>query len=159
MDLWVCSLVASLESHRQWCRQLVEVSYTVGDMLCSCNTMLRYPVHLSCQCLAVLSRSAVMLGRSTPVLTVLQDSVNIADVCGSCVGEGQFHSTGCACVCAPAGFGAAAFMAPLLQNLCLSMGDNEEACFCLKVREHYVGARGGGCKCTLVQRGGALHTG
>jgi hypothetical protein len=24
-------------------------------------------------------------------------------------------------------------MAPLLQNLCLSMGDNEEACFCLKV--------------------------
>lgn len=32
-----------------------------------------------------------------------------------------------------AGFGAAAFMAPLLQNLCLSMGDNEEACFCLKV--------------------------
>lgn len=33
-----------------------------------------------------------------------------------------------------AGFGAAAFMAPLLQNLCLSMGNNEEACFCLKVR-------------------------
>lgn len=32
-----------------------------------------------------------------------------------------------------AGFGAAAFMGPLLQNLCLSMGDNEEACFCLKV--------------------------
>jgi len=25
-------------------------------------------------------------------------------------------------------------MAPLLQNLCLSMGDNEEACFCLKVK-------------------------
>jgi hypothetical protein len=23
-------------------------------------------------------------------------------------------------------------MAPLLQNLCLSLGDNEEACFCLK---------------------------
>lgn len=37
------------------------------------------------------------------------------------------------CVCA--GFGAAAFMAPLLQNLCLSMGNNEEACFCLKVRQ------------------------
>lgn len=37
-----------------------------------------------------------------------------------------------------AGFGAAAFMAPLLQNLCLSMGNNEEACFCLKVRtQHY----------------------
>jgi hypothetical protein len=34
----------------------------------------------------------------------------------------------------PAGFGAAAFMAPLLQNLCLSKGDNEEACYCLKVR-------------------------
>jgi hypothetical protein len=32
-----------------------------------------------------------------------------------------------------AGFGAAAFMGPLLQNLCLSKGDNEEACFCLKV--------------------------
>lgn len=31
-----------------------------------------------------------------------------------------------------AGFGAAALMAPLLQNLCLSLGDNEEACFCLK---------------------------
>uniref|UniRef100_A0A383VC26 Uncharacterized protein n=1 Tax=Tetradesmus obliquus TaxID=3088 RepID=A0A383VC26_TETOB len=31
-----------------------------------------------------------------------------------------------------AGFGAAAFMAPLLQNLCLSKGDNEEACYCLK---------------------------
>lgn len=30
------------------------------------------------------------------------------------------------------GFGAAALMAPLLQNLCLSLGDNEEACFCLK---------------------------
>jgi hypothetical protein len=25
-------------------------------------------------------------------------------------------------------------MAPLLQNLCLSKGDNEEACYCLKVR-------------------------
>jgi hypothetical protein len=36
--------------------------------------------------------------------------------------------------CCPAGFGAAAFMAPLLQNLCLSKGDNEEACYCLKVR-------------------------
>jgi hypothetical protein len=34
-----------------------------------------------------------------------------------------------------AGFGAAAFMGPLLQNLCLSMGNNEEACFCLKVRQ------------------------
>ncbi|KAI8477159.1 MAG: R1 protein [Monoraphidium minutum] len=31
-----------------------------------------------------------------------------------------------------AGFGGAALMAPLLQNLCLSLGDNEEACFCLK---------------------------
>ena len=30
------------------------------------------------------------------------------------------------------GSGAAALMAPLLQNLCLSLGDNEEACFCLK---------------------------
>jgi hypothetical protein len=37
------------------------------------------------------------------------------------------------CRCCPAGFGAAAFMAPLLQNLCLSKGDNEEACYCLKV--------------------------
>lgn len=36
-------------------------------------------------------------------------------------------------VICPAGFGASAFMGPLLQNLCLSMGDNEEACFCLKV--------------------------
>lgn len=31
-----------------------------------------------------------------------------------------------------AGFGAAALMRPLLQNLCLTLGDNEEACFCLK---------------------------
>ncbi len=31
-----------------------------------------------------------------------------------------------------AGFGAAAFMKPLLQNLCLSLGDNEELCYCLK---------------------------
>lgn len=31
-----------------------------------------------------------------------------------------------------AGFGAAAFMGPLLQNLALSRGDNEEVCFCLK---------------------------
>lgn len=31
-----------------------------------------------------------------------------------------------------AGFGAAAMLAPLLQNLALSQGDNEEACFCLK---------------------------
>jgi alpha-glucan,water dikinase len=30
------------------------------------------------------------------------------------------------------GFGAAAFMKPLLQNLCLSLGDNEELCYCLK---------------------------
>jgi alpha-glucan,water dikinase len=30
------------------------------------------------------------------------------------------------------GFGASALMAPLLQNLCLSLGDNEEACYCLK---------------------------
>lgn len=30
------------------------------------------------------------------------------------------------------GLGAAALMAPLLQNLALSQGDNEEACFCLK---------------------------
>ncbi|MEW5309696.1 MAG: hypothetical protein WDW38_001561 [Sanguina aurantia] len=30
-----------------------------------------------------------------------------------------------------AGFGAAAFMKPLLQNLCLSLGDNEELCYCL----------------------------
>lgn len=33
-----------------------------------------------------------------------------------------------------AGFGAAAFMRPLLQNLALSRGDNEEVCYCLKVR-------------------------
>lgn len=33
-----------------------------------------------------------------------------------------------------AGFGAAAFMRPLLQNLCLSLGNNEELCYCLKVR-------------------------
>ncbi|GAX78330.1 hypothetical protein CEUSTIGMA_g5772.t1 [Chlamydomonas eustigma] len=33
---------------------------------------------------------------------------------------------------ASAGFGAAAFMKPLLQNLCLSLGDNEELCYCLK---------------------------
>lgn len=39
----------------------------------------------------------------------------------------------CCCLCACIGFGAAAFMAPLLQNLCLSVGNNEEACFCLKV--------------------------
>lgn len=32
-----------------------------------------------------------------------------------------------------AGFGAAAFMRPLLQNLALSRGDNEEVCYCLKV--------------------------
>ncbi|GLC33353.1 hypothetical protein PLESTB_000342400 [Pleodorina starrii] len=31
-----------------------------------------------------------------------------------------------------AGFGAAAFMRPLLQNLCLSLGNNEELCYCLK---------------------------
>jgi len=31
-----------------------------------------------------------------------------------------------------AGFGAVAFMKPLLQNLCLSLGDNEELCYCLK---------------------------
>ncbi|EFJ44707.1 hypothetical protein VOLCADRAFT_118653, partial [Volvox carteri f. nagariensis] len=31
-----------------------------------------------------------------------------------------------------AGFGAAAFMRPLLQNLCLSLGNNEEICYCLK---------------------------
>ncbi|GIL92123.1 hypothetical protein Vretimale_14920 [Volvox reticuliferus] len=31
-----------------------------------------------------------------------------------------------------AGFGAAAFMKPLLQNLCLSLGNNEEICYCLK---------------------------
>ncbi len=30
-----------------------------------------------------------------------------------------------------AGARAAAFMQPLLQNLCLSVGDNEELCFCL----------------------------
>lgn len=34
-----------------------------------------------------------------------------------------------------AGFGAAAFMKPLLQNLCLSLGDNEELCYCLKAWE------------------------
>jgi hypothetical protein len=45
----------------------------------------------------------------------------------------------------PPGFGAAAFMGPLLQNLCLSMGNNEEACFCLKV--------GGG-----TQQGTAWHS-
>ncbi|GFR47292.1 hypothetical protein Agub_g8979 [Astrephomene gubernaculifera] len=33
---------------------------------------------------------------------------------------------------AAAGFGAAAFMRPLLQNLCLSLGNNEEICYCLK---------------------------
>ncbi len=33
-----------------------------------------------------------------------------------------------------AGFGAAALMRPLLQNLCLSLGNNEELCYCLKVR-------------------------
>lgn len=32
-----------------------------------------------------------------------------------------------------AGFGAAAYMRPLLQNLCLSLGNNEEICYCLKV--------------------------
>lgn len=31
-----------------------------------------------------------------------------------------------------AGAGAAAFVAPLLQNLALSLGDNEEVCYCLK---------------------------
>mmetsp|Transcript_19942 Transcript_19942/g.51852 ORF Transcript_19942/g.51852 Transcript_19942/m.51852 type:complete len:1521 (-) Transcript_19942:995-5557(-) len=31
-----------------------------------------------------------------------------------------------------AGFGAAAFMRPLLQNLALSLGNNEEVCYCLK---------------------------
>ena len=31
-----------------------------------------------------------------------------------------------------AGAGAAAFIAPLLQNLALSLGDNEEVCYCLK---------------------------
>eukprot|EP00983_Pelagomonas_calceolata_P083896 1156248-Pelagomonas_calceolata.AAC.17 len=30
------------------------------------------------------------------------------------------------------GFGAAAFMRPLLQNLALSLGNNEEVCYCLK---------------------------
>ena len=29
------------------------------------------------------------------------------------------------------GFGAAALIAPLLQNLCLSVGDNEEPVYCL----------------------------
>lgn len=33
---------------------------------------------------------------------------------------------------AAAGFGASAFMKPLLQNLCLSLGNNEEICYCLK---------------------------
>ena len=32
---------------------------------------------------------------------------------------------------AASGFGAAALIAPLLQNLCLSAGDNEEAVYCL----------------------------
>ncbi len=32
-----------------------------------------------------------------------------------------------------AGLGAAAFVAPLLLNLALSLGDNEEVCYCLKV--------------------------
>jgi hypothetical protein len=45
----------------------------------------------------------------------------------------QAYVAGCHLLCVCAGFGAAAFMAPLLQNLCLSMGNNEEACFCLKV--------------------------
>lgn len=31
-----------------------------------------------------------------------------------------------------AGAGAATFVAPLLQNLALSLGDNEEVCYCLK---------------------------
>lgn len=59
-----------------------------------------------------------------------------------------------------AGFGAAAFMAPLLQNLCLSMGDNEEACFCLKVRSHVGRIKGytqqcrHRCNCVCVCFGG-----
>lgn len=43
-----------------------------------------------------------------------------------------------------AGFGAVALMGPLLQNLCLSKGDNEEACFCLKV------CLGGSAICTRL---------
>ena len=44
-----------------------------------------------------------------------------------------------------AGFGAAALMGPLLQNLCLSLGDNEEACFCLKAWQGLPGTvRAGG---------------
>ncbi|KAF8067212.1 R1 [Scenedesmus sp. PABB004] len=44
-----------------------------------------------------------------------------------------------------AGFGAAAFMGPLLQNLCLSQGNNEEACFCLKAWNSLPGSvRSGG---------------
>lgn len=43
------------------------------------------------------------------------------------------------------GFGAAALMAPLLQNLCLSLGDNEEACFCLKAWQ--VGGGAGSWRC------------
>ena len=44
-----------------------------------------------------------------------------------------------------AGFGAAALMGPLLQNLCLSLGDNEEACFCLKAWQGLPGSvRAGG---------------
>ncbi len=48
----------------------------------------------------------------------------------------QRLSAYCVYVCAscgmPPGFGAAAYMRPLLQNLCLSLGDNEELCYCLK---------------------------
>lgn len=50
-----------------------------------------------------------------------------------------------------AGFGAAAFMAPLLQNLCLSMGNNEEACFCLKVK-HIDGATTAAAKAAAVYK-------
>ncbi len=51
---------------------------------------------------------------------------------------------------ASAGFGAAAFMKPLLQNLCLSLGDNEELCYCLKAWQ--VRRAPGGCL-------GRLHMG
>ena len=44
-----------------------------------------------------------------------------------------------------AGFGAAAFMKPLLQNLCLSLGNNEELCYCLKTwQELPASVRNGG---------------
>lgn len=55
------------------------------------------------------------------------------------------HAQNCFFCGIVAGFGAAAYMKPLLQNLCLSLGNNEEICYCLKAwQELPASVRNGG---------------